>query len=263
MRRQLITAAGMVIVMTLVCGLAYGLALTGLGELAFGHQANGSVVQKGGKDVGSSLIGQSFTDSKGNPIPKYFQARSSDAVTTSATGNITVSGASNYGPSNPLLIGFVPGVNTVDLNGNKSAANPFATPADPFCVPVDTTKAAAPVTSPTAGQKYAKNSDGTYVCDPSTVPERAIAYRQEFGLAADAQVPVDAVTASGSGLDPAISIANADIQAPTVAKARGLSLATVTGLIKSNTTGRSLGVLGDPGTNVLTLNIALDNLAQK
>jgi K+-transporting ATPase ATPase C chain len=263
MRRQLITAAGMVIVMTLVCGLAYGLALTGLGELAFGHQANGSVVQKGGKDVGSSLIGQSFTDSKGNPIPKYFQARSSDAVTTSATGNITVSGASNYGPSNPLLIGFVPGVNTVDLNGNKSAANPFATPADPFCVPVDTTKAAAPVTSPTAGQKYAKNSDGTYVCDPSTVPERAIAYRQEFGLAADAQVPVDAVTASGSGLDPAISIANADIQAPTVAKARGLSLATVTGLIKSNTTGRSLGVLGDPGANVLTLNIALDNLAQK
>ena len=263
MRRQLLTAVGMVVVLTLVCGLAYGLALTGLGELAFGHQANGSVVQKGGKDVGSSLIGQSFTDSNGNPIPKYFQARSSDAVTTSATGNITVSGASNYGPSNPLLIGFVPGVNTVDLNGNKSAANPFANPADPFCVPVDTTKAAAPVTSPTPGQKYATNSDGTYVCDPSTVPERAIAYRQEFGLAADAQVPVDAVTASGSGLDPAISIANADIQAPTVAKARGLSLTQVNDLIKSNTTGRSLGVLGDPGVNVLTLNIALDNLMQK
>ena len=263
MRRQLLTAVGMVVVLTLACGLAYGLALTGIGELAFGHQANGSFVTKGGKDVGSSLIGQGFTDSNGNPIAKYFQARPSDAVTTSATGNITVSGASNYGPSNPLLIGFMPGVNTVDLSGNKSATNPFATPADPFCVPVDTSKAAVPVTSPTAGQKYAKNSDGTYVCDPNTVPERAIAYRTEFGLAANAQVPVDAVTASGSGLDPAISIANANTQAPTVAKARGLSLATVTGLIKSNTTGRSLGVLGDPGVDVLTLNIALDNLTQK
>jgi len=263
MRRQLLTAIVMVIVMTLVCGLAYGLALTGIGELAFGHQANGSIVQKGGKDVGSSLIGQPFTDSKGNPIAKYFQTRPSEAVTSSATDNITVSEASNLGPSNPLLIGFVPGVNSVGLDGNKSATNPFATPADPFCVPVDTTSAAAPVTSPSAGQKYAKNSDGTYVCDPNTVPERAVAYRQEFGLAPDAQVPVDAVTASGSGLDSDISIANADIQAPTVAKARGLSLAQVNDLIKSNTTGRSLGVLGDPGVNVLTLNIALDNLAQK
>ena len=263
MRRQLLTAIGMVIVMTLVCGLAYGLALTGIGELAFGHQANGSIVTKGGKDVGSSLFGQSFTDSKGNPIPKYFQSRPSEAVTSSATDNITVSGASNLGPSNPLLIGFIPGVNSVGLDGSPSKTNPFATPADPFCVPVDTTSAAAPVVSPTPGQKYAKNSDGTYVCDPNTVPERAVAYRQEFGLAPDAQVPVDAVTASGSGLDSDISIANADIQAPTVAKARGLSLAQVNDLIKSNTTGRSLGVLGDPGVNVLTLNIALDNLAQK
>jgi K+-transporting ATPase ATPase C chain len=263
MRRQLLTAIGMVIVMTLVCGLAYGLALTGLGELAFGHQANGSIVQKGGKDVGSSLIGQSFTDSKGNPIPKYFQSRPSEAVTSSATDNITVSEASNLGPSNPLLIGFIPGVNSVGLDGSPSKTNPFATPADPFCVPVDTTSAAAPVTSPSAGQKYAKNSDGTYVCDPNTVPERAVSYRQEFGLAPDAQVPVDAVTASGSGLDSDISIANADIQAPTVAKAQGLSLAQVNDLIKSNTTGRSLGVLGDPGVNVLTLNIALDNLTQK
>ncbi len=263
MRRQLLTAIGMVIVMTLVCGLAYGLALTGLGELAFGHQANGSIVQKGGKDVGSSLIGQSFTDSKGNPIPKYFQSRPSEAVTSSATDNITVSEASNLGPSNPLLIGFIPGVNSVGLDGSPSKTNPFATPADPFCVPVDTTSAAAPVTSPSAGQKYAKNSDGTYVCDPNTVPERAVSYRQEFGLAPDAQIPVDAVTASGSGLDSDISIANADIQAPTVAKAQGLSLAQVNDLIKSNTTGRSLGVLGDPGVNVLTLNIALDNLTQK
>ena len=181
-------------------------------------------------------------------------------MTSSSTDNITVSEASNLGPSNPLLIGFVPGVNSVGLDGQPSKTNPFATPADPFCVPVDTTSAAAPVTSPTPGQKYAKNSDGTYVCDPNTVPERAIAYRAEFGLAPNAQVPVDAVTASGSGLDPDISIANADIQAPTVARARNLPLAQVQQLITANTTGRSLGVLGDPGVNVLNLNLALDRL---
>jgi K+-transporting ATPase ATPase C chain len=263
MRRQLLTAIGMIIVMTLVLGLGYALALTGIGEAAFGHQANGSIVDKNGKAVGSSFIGQSFTDAKGNPIPKYFQSRPSDAVTSSATDNITVSGASNYGPSNPLLIGFIPGVNSVGLNGSPSKTNPFATPADPFCVPVDTTSAAAPVVAPTTGQKYAKNRDGTYVCDPSTIPERAIAYRTEFGLGTNSEVPVDAVTASGSGLDPDISVANADIQAPTVARARGLTLATVMGLLKANTTGRSLGVLGDPGVNVLTLNVALDQLATR
>jgi potassium-transporting ATPase KdpC subunit len=258
MRRQLLTALGMVVVMTLVCGLAYGLALTGIGQVAFGHQANGSFVEQHGKVVGSTLIGQPFTDSKGNPVPKYFQSRPSDAVTSSSTDNITVSGASNLGPSNPLLIGFVPGVNSVGLDGKPSKTNPFATPADPFCVPVDTTSAAAPVTSPTPGQKYAKNSDGTYVCDPDTVPERAIAYRTEFGLAPDASVPADAVTASGSGLDPEISMANADLQAATVARARHLPLSTVQKLIADNTTGRSLGVLGDPGVNVLNLNLALD-----
>ena len=71
------------------------------------------------------------------------------------------------------------------------------------------------------------------------------------------------MTASGSGLDPDISIANSDLQAPTVAKARGLALSTVMGLVRSNTTGRSLGVLGDPGVNVLTLNLALDQLTSK
>jgi K+-transporting ATPase ATPase C chain len=260
MRRQILTSIAMIIVLTLVCGLGYSLLMVGIGEAAFGHQANGSFVTKGGKDVGSSLIGQPFTDSRGNPVPTYFQSRPSEAVTSSATDGITVGEASNLGPSNPLLIGFIPGVNSVGLDGQPSKTNPFATPADPFCVPVDTSKAQVPVTSPTAGQKYSKNSDGTYVCDPDTVPERAIAYRQEFGLSANYPVPVDAVTASGSGLDPDISIANADLQAPTVARARGLALATVLAQVKANTTSRSLGVLGDPGVNVLTLNLALDNL---
>lgn len=259
MRRQLLTSVAMIAILTVVCGLGYSLAITGIGQLAFASRANSSLVSSHGAPVGSSLLGQSFTDARGNPVTIYFQGRPS-AATTSATNGITVGAASNLGPSNPLLIGFVPGVNTVGLDGTTSRSNPFATPSDPYCVPVDTSSSAVPVVSPAPGQKYAKNSDGTYVCDANTVPERAIAYRIEFGLPVDAPVPVDAVTASGSGLDPDISIANAALQAPTVARARHLPIATVRRLIVADTTGRSLGLFGDPGVNVLTLNLALDVL---
>jgi len=259
MRRQLLTSVAMIIVTTVVFGLGYSLLVTVIGQAAFSHQANGSYVTEHGKVVGSSLIGQSFTDAKGDPVAKYFQSRPSEAVTNASTDNITVGESSNLGPSNPLLIGFIPGVSTpVGPNGKPLPTNPYATASDPFCVPVDTTSAAAPVVAPSAGQKLARNSDGSYVCDPDTVPERAIAYRQEFGLSPTYEVPVDAVTASGSGLDPDISIANAELQAPTVARARDLPLPTVLRLVGANTTGRSLGLFGDPGVNVLTLNIALD-----
>ena len=100
--------------------------------------------------------------------------------------------------------------------------------------------------------------------DPSDfdgVKDLAAAYRKTNGLAADAQVPVDAVTRSGSGLDPQISPANAALQAARVAKARGVSEDVVAGLIKENTQGRGLGFLGEPAVNVLTLNIALDKQA--
>jgi K+-transporting ATPase ATPase C chain len=92
----------------------------------------------------------------------------------------------------------------------------------------------------------------------STVKQRAIAYRKENGLAPNAEVPVDAVTASASGLDPQITVANARIQAHRVARVRHLSLAKVNQLIDEHTDGRSLGFLGEPGVNVLQLNVALD-----
>ena len=100
--------------------------------------------------------------------------------------------------------------------------------------------------------------------DPSDfdgVKDLAAAYRKTNNLPADAQVPVDAVTRSASGLDPQISPANAALQAPRVAKARNVSEDTVNSLIKENTTGRGLGFLGEPAVNVLTLNIALDKAA--
>lgn len=95
----------------------------------------------------------------------------------------------------------------------------------------------------------------------ATVEERATAYREVNGLDADAEVPVDAVTASGSGVDPHISVANARLQAARVAEARGLEEAEVLDLIDAHTDGRSLGFLGEPGVNVLQLNLALDELA--
>jgi K+-transporting ATPase ATPase C chain len=155
-------------------------------------------------------------------------------------------------------VGFIPGFNTVDLDGNTSKTNPFATKDDPYCVPTD--KDGVAVTSPSAGQEYAKAGDGSYACYPNTVPERVAAYRQLNALGGDVQVPVDAVTASASGLDPDISVANAELQAARVANARGIPTATVLDLIKSRTNGAQWGFLGEKTVNVLNLNLALDGV---
>ena len=256
MRRYLSTSLVMLLGLTVVLGLGYPALVAGLAALGLGHQADGSLVYRDGKLVGSQLLGQSFTDSNGNPLPRYFQPRPSAA---GSGYDASSSGATNLGPSNALLVGFVPGVNTVGLDGSPSKTNPFATPADPACVPTD--PKGNPVTSPSRGQKYAKNPDGSYVCDPNTVPERAIAYRQLNGLAPTAPVPVDAVTASGSGLDPGISVANALDQAPRVAQARHLPTDQVVGLVRRYTAGRQWGFLGEPTVNVLELNLALDRLS--
>ena len=102
--------------------------------------------------------------------------------------------------------------------------------------------------------------DGSLVCDPTTVPQRAHAYRAFNGLGADVAVPVDAVTTSASGLDPDISIANARLQAARVARARHLSTPRVLAVIDAHTSGRTLGFLGEKTVNVLDVNLALDRL---
>ena len=203
MRRQLLPALRLLLVCTVVLGLAYPFAVLAVAQAAFKAKADGSLVSVNGTVVGSSLIGQQFSD------PKYFQPRASAAGAlasgTPSTPDAPVdpsslaqanSGGSNLGPTNETLL--------------------------------------------------------------STVEERAAAYRQANGLDADAQVPVDAVTASGSGVDPHISIANARLQAPRVAQQRNLSVDQVNRLVDANTEGRTLGVLGEPGVNVLALNLALD-----
>ena len=252
--RQLLSSVLLTVVVAVAVGIIYPVVVWAIGQAAFKSRADGSLVSRNGQVVGSGLVAQGFSDKNGNPLPQYFQPRPSDA----GAGYVaTSSGASNLGPGDPRLVGFIPGFNTAGLNGQPSATNPFATKADPYCVPLNSQ--GVPVTAPAAGEKLQK-SGGSYVCDPNTIPERAIAYRQLNGLPATAVVPVDAVTASASGLDPDISVANADLQAPRVARDRHLPLSTVMQLISQNTTGRSWGFLGEPGVNVLTLNLALDKL---
>ncbi len=248
-RRIVIPACVLSVVLAVLTGLVYPLAVWGIGQVTFKYRANGSMIERNGKTIGSALIGQNFLDAKGNPDPRYFQSRPS-AVAYNAAG----SGASNLGPGDARLIGNVPGVNI-------TGKNPYATASDPYCVPVQATdKAGTPETDKSGNPVYEKNKDGSYVCNPNTVPEREIAYRAFNAVPKDVKIPVDAVTASDSGLDPDITPANAMLQAPRVAQARHLPLATVLALVKAHTDNRQWLVLGEKTVNVLDLNLALDKL---
>jgi len=249
MRRQVLSSIAMFVALTVLLGLLYPLAVFAIGQIGFQKQADGSLIKVNGQVVGSKLIAEDFTSSK------YFQPRPSKAgVGYDGNGyDATASAASNQGPSNANLIGNVPGVN---IDGSK---NPYATPTDPRCVPVQATdKDGNDVTDKDGNPVYEKNKDGTYVCNPNTVPQRVLAYRAANNLAPTVKVPVDAVTASFSGLDPDISVANARLQAPRVARARHVTLDQVLALVSKNTDGRGLGFMGEPGVNVLELNLALD-----
>src|SRR5690242_8353850 len=176
------TAVLMTVVLTVLLGIVYPLIMTGIAQVVFPSQANGSLVKdSSGNVVGSALLAQAFTQ------PQYFHPRPSAAGSNGY--DATASGGSNLGPTNQKLI--------------------------------------------------------------DNVQSNADAYRQENGLAADAQVPVDAVTASASGLDPDISPANALLQVHRVATARGVSDDQVRAMVSQYTEGRTLFVLGEPRVNVL------------
>ena len=193
--RQASVSIAALVIATLALGFGYPLVVTGISQLFLPDKANGSLLYSDGKLVGSALLGQSFTDAKGNPLPKYFQPRPSNA---GAGYDGSSSGASNLGPSNPTLI--------------------------------------------------------------NEVSERVRAYRQFNHMAPEAAVPVDAVTASGSGLDPDISLQNALDQAPRVAEARHLPPARVLALLHQRTAPAEWGFLSEPAVNVLQLNLSLDGL---
>src|SRR2546422_6039333 len=183
MRAHLRPALVILVLMTLITGVGYPLVVTGIAQTLFRAQANGSIIVKDGKPVGSVLIGQPFDD------PKYFWSRPS--ATSPFANNAGSSSGSNLSPTNPDLVKAVQGR-------------------------VDALRAADP---------------------GNTAP-----------------VPVDLVTASGSGLDPHISPAAALYQVPRVAKARRLAPRAVRQLVDRHTAGRFLGLLGEPRVNVLALN---------
>lgn len=185
--RSLVVAIKMTVVLTLLTGIVYPIAMAGLGRVLFPAQADGSLIYKNGSPVGSSLIAQNFK------AARYFHPRPSAAGTNGY--DPTSSGGSNLGPTNKSFIDSV--------------------------------------------KQRTKD-----IMEADSVPA--------------SQVPIDMVTASGSGLDPQISPAAAEIQVERVAKARGLSADTVRDLINANTQPRWAGFLGEPGVNVLELNLALD-----
>ena len=190
--RTFISALALTILLTVITGLVYPLAVCGLAEVIFPEQARGSLIVQGGKIVGSSLIGQHFSSSR------YFQGRPSAAGDKGY--DAANSGGSNLGPTNKALIDVV--------------------------------------------RLRLKNFVES---NPGTIPK---------------QVPVDIVTTSASGLDPEISPAAADLQVARVARARGLSEDQVRRLVAENTRPRSAGIFGEPGVNVLLLNLALDRVAE-
>ena len=190
--KQLLIAIKATLLLTVLTGLLYPLAVTGLAQILFPHQANGSLKVVNGKTVGSELIGQRFTK------PEYFHGRPSAAGNDGYDG--LNSGGSNYGPTNQKLSDRV----SDDVKKFR-AENP------------------------------------TY-----TGP-----------------MPADLLTASGSGLDPHISPASADVQVARVAAARGMSAETVRQLVDAHTEGRQYGLFGEPRVNVLELNLALDQSARK
>jgi len=192
--RQTWTALRALLLLTVVTGIVFPLLVTLIAQLALPAQANGSLLTANGKVVGSSLIGQSFTDKKGKALPEWFQSRPSAA---GAGYDGTASSGSNLGPNNAALA--------------------------------------------------------------KAVEERQKAIEKADRVPAS-QVPADAITASGSGLDPHISPANALEQVSRVAAARGLPEASVRTLVKRFIQGRDLGYLGEPTVNVLSLNLALSAL---
>ena len=180
-------ALSLLLLLTVITGVLYPLAVTGLAQVIFPHQANGSLIERDGKALGSSLIGQPFAD------PKYFWGRPS--ATSPFANNSASSSGSNLGPTNSAL--------------------------------TDAVK---------------QRIDALHAADPGNT----------------APVPVDLVTASGSGLDPEISPAAAQYQLARVARVRGRAEADVAKLVAEATEGRQLGFLGEPRVNVLRLNLLLD-----
>lgn len=269
MIRQHWAALRALLVLTVITGLAYPLLVWAVAQLpGLKDRADGSIVTADGKPLGSSLIGQPFTDADGNPLPQYFQSRPSaagDGYDPMATG------ASNLGPESivdapdkPSLLTLVcsRSAAAAELNGldRGAGARPYCTGDGVGAVLSVQPGRVVSVNQPCPAAPFVDTYQGVRVeCAQPSVDYSAGRLVPIRGNAT-AVVPADAVTASASGLDPDISPAYADLQVDRVAKARGLSPAQVRDVVAANTSGRALGFMGEPAVNVLAVNVALDRL---
>jgi K+-transporting ATPase ATPase C chain len=285
--RQHVAALRALLVFTVLLGIAYPLVILGIAQIpGLKHRADGSPIKVDGKVVGSAVLGQAFTDAKGNPIPKYFQSRPSVA----GTGyDPPATAGSNLGPES--IVDTLPDPRVKGNTGTQSLLTQVCSRSlavgqlegvdgrRPFCT-ADGLGAVLSVIHEnglTGPIKYvvsvnqacpAKPFIETYKGVRVECAKPGIDYRvgQIIPIRGPGKswpgnpVPPDAVTASGSGLDPDISVDYANLQAPRVAQARHLPLATVQKEIKKYTSGRTLGFMGEPAVNVLQLNRALDSL---
>jgi K+-transporting ATPase ATPase C chain len=284
--RTHLAALRLLLVMTVLLGVGYPLAVTAVAQLpGLKAKADGSLVRASdGKLLGSTLIGQSFTDKAGKPLVQYFQSRPSAA---GAGYDGAASSASNLGPESTVDVLPDPNVNedsgtqrllTLVCSRSKAVGElegvdgmrPYCTPSGVGAVLAvfwsgpgyagTVTRAvslneACPATPFVTSYKGVTVECGTP--DEDNAAGQVVPIRGSFtGTPA---VPADAVTASASGLDPHISPAYAALQVPRIARVRGIPAADVRRLIQEHTTGRGLGFLGEPGVNVLELNLALDS----
>ncbi|OBB57804.1 K+-transporting ATPase subunit C [Mycobacterium sp. 852013-51886_SCH5428379] len=269
--RQHAAALRALLALTVVLGLAYPALIWVIAQLpGLQDKAGGSILEADGKPLGSSLIGQLYTDPDGNPLPQYFQGR------PSAAGDgydPMASGASNLGPED--LVDTPERTSLLTTVCERSRAVAEFDGADgrrPFCtgggvgavlsvIGTPTTTRVVSVNEPcaTTPRPFLDTYNGVRVqcAEPGEDYSmgRLVPIR---GVVTDPQVPTDAVTASGSGLDPHISPAYAEIQVNRVATARGMNPDQVRALVAAHTDGRTLGFLGEPRVNVLELNLALD-----
>ncbi len=284
------------LVLTVIVGLAYPLFIWLVAQIPGLHdKAEGSILTVDGKPVGSRLIGQLFTDKDGNALPKYFQSRASAA----GNGyDPTSSGASNLGPesivdtpADPSLLaagksasdaGFKPSLLTTVCSRSSAVGQLEGVDGSrPFCTGGGVGAVLSVIGPRDAGGNVLHPTRVVSVnepCQSTQTPFQAIyqgvrvecaKYGEDYTIgqivpirgAAPAKpvVPADAVTASGSGLDPHISVAYADIQIARVAKARHVSPDQIREVVAQNTSGRELGFLGEPTVNVLQLNLQLDH----
>ncbi|MGW0183613.1 potassium-transporting ATPase subunit C [Nocardia sp. NPDC003345] len=296
--RQHFAALRALLVLTVVTGVLYPAGIWAVGQLpGLNDKANGSIIEADGRVVGSSLIGQSFTDADGAPIIWYFQSRPS-AAGDGYDG--LASSPSNLGPedivdtpadpallatgSGPETAGFSPSLLTqVCTRSREVGAREGVDGARPFCTPggvgavlsvmgtfhhdgTVTPSRVVSVNEPCPAGRSA--SAPVFLAEYQGVRVECARYGEDYSTGrivpvpgdapTDPAVPADAVTSSGSGLDPDISTAYAEIQVNRVAAARGVDPAVVRAAVADHTTGRELGFLGEPHVNVLELNLDLD-----